>query len=118
MYAFSMVFLKKLYAEDMPFLAEVSTGDPALLGGDLSPCERRSSEPLQFLERQSVDHLDDLETLARNINDREIGVDTIDAADAGQRIGAALDYFAFAGFCRVVHHDKNVPGTDRQVHRA
>ena len=44
----------------------------------------------------------------RDVDHREVGVDAVDAADAGQRIGAALDDLALALLGQVLHHHEDV----------
>src|SRR5258706_6498982 len=67
-----------------------------------------SGQSLEFLEAQTVDGLDDVQAVGLHVDHREIRVDAVDTARAGERIGAALDDLAFTLLRQVLHHHQHL----------
>ena len=90
-------------------------GNQAAIRGFL---QRNAGQALQLLERQSFHRFHDVEAIGLHVDHREIGVDPVDAARAGERVGAALDDLAFALLGEVLHHHQHLLRAHREVHRA
>src|SRR5688572_1005944 len=96
-----------------------STISASVTGSRLAPqLVPNARDALEFFEWQVRAGINDHQAFAGDVDDREIGVDAVDARDAGERIAAALDDLAVAPPGQVVHHDEDPLGADGQVHGA
>src|SRR5260370_26085488 len=60
-------------------------------GASLASAQRRVGQFLQCLKRQPLDHFAHGKTFGGDIEDGEIGIDALDDAERGERVGAAAD---------------------------
>src|SRR3954451_24851984 len=102
-------------AAPMPRLAPVTC---TCLPASSAMVERRVGAFLQFVEGEAGDHVRDDKALRGHVDDREVGIDALDAGGGSERIGAAAQETLLALAGVVLHDDPDAAGAGGQIHRA
>src|SRR4051794_30536930 len=88
--------------------------------GGLSTLELSELEvqPACEILYRGAERFDDVEAVGADPEGRMLGVNAADAGEAGERVSACRDELRGTVLSEQAHHDENVLGADREIHRA